>query len=115
MADFHIVTPEELQAREDKPKGQPGRHRSLERTRIIEAYIAALRDVQPGYGVDVSLAAGEGKRDVRRNLKEVEKALHLAFDFRPIKTPSRMHFRVITPEEAARRPKRGGRPRKTSG
>ncbi len=113
MAEFTIVSPQELQEREHKPKGQPGRHRSPERTRIIEEYKTALREVQPGYGVDVTLAEGEEKRHVRHNLKLAAHELHLALDFRGTRDPARMHFRVLTPEEAARKPKRGGRPRKT--
>ena len=115
MADIHILTPQELQEREHKTKNRVGRQRSPERTRIIKEYKAALRDVQPGYGADVRLAEGEQKRDVRNNLKAAAQELNLIFDFRPIKDTSRLHFRVITPEEAAARPKRGGRPRKTSG
>ncbi len=114
MADIHIVTPEELHEREHQPTGRSGRRRSEERTRIIEAYKATLQDVQPGYGGDVVLEEGEEKRSVRQNLHEAAQELNLALDFRPIRDPMRMHFRVITPEEAAQRPQRGGRPRKTS-
>ena len=115
MADIRIVTPQELQEREHKPKGRIGRQRSPERTRIIEAYKVVLQDVQPGYGGDVILEEGEEKRMVRQNLKAAAADLNLIFDFRPVKDKSRMHFRVITPEEAAAKPKRGGRPRKASG
>ena len=59
MADIRIVTPEELQERENKPKGRAGRQRSPERTRAIEAYKQALQDAQPGYGADVILQEGE--------------------------------------------------------
>ncbi len=114
MADIRIFTPQELQEQEQKSTGRPGRQRSPERTRIIEEYKAALQDVQPGYGGDVVLAEGEEKRTVRLNLKEAAQELNLALDFRPIKNPMRMHFRGITPEEAAQQPRRGGRPRKTS-
>jgi len=112
MAEIHILSPEELKEGDQKPKGRSGRRRSEERTRIIEQYKAQLQDVQPGYGADVTLAEGEDKRTVRQNLKAAAQELNLAFEFRPIKDRSRIHFRVITPEEAARRPKRGGRPRK---
>jgi len=114
MADIRIVTPEELQER-NKPKGRPGRQRSPERTRIIEAYKAALEDVQPGYGADVLLEEGEDKRTVRQNLKAAADELNLIFDFRPVKDATRIHFRVITPEEHAAKPRRGGRARTTSG
>jgi hypothetical protein len=108
MADIHILTPEELQQREQKPAGRTGRRRSEERTRFIEAYKAALQNVQSGFGGDVVLAEGEQKRVVRNNLKEAAKELNLALSFRPIRDPMRMHFRVITPEEAAQRPQQGG-------
>jgi len=114
MADIRIVTPQELQAREHKPKGRVGRQRSRERTRAIEAYKAVLQNVQPGYEADVMLAEGEEKRKVRQNLKAAAQDLNLTFDFRPVKDTARLHFRVITPEEAAARPQRKGRPRKTS-
>ena len=113
MADIRIVTPAELQERENKPKGRAGRQRSPERTRAIEGYKAVLQDVQPGYGADVILEEGEDKRQVRQNLKAAAQDLNLAFDFRPIKDRSRIHFRVITPEEKAAKSKRAGRPRTT--
>ncbi len=115
MADIRIVTPQELHERAHKPKGRVGRQRSPERTAAIEAYKAALQDVQPGYGVDVMLEEGEEKRKVRQNLKAAAQDLNLRLDFHPVKDTARMHFRVITPEEKAAKPKRGGRPRKTSG
>ncbi len=115
MADIRIVTPQELHEREHKPKGRAGRQRSPERTRVIEAYKAVLQDVQPGYGADVILEEGEDKRKVRQDLKAAADELNLIFEFRPIyKDTARMHFRVITPEEKAAKPKRGGRPRTTS-
>lgn len=83
MAEIQILSPQELQEREQKQKGRPGRQRSAERTRIIEEYAA--------------------------------QELNLVLDFRPIKNPSRLHFRVITPEAAAHKPRRGGRPRKSAG
>ena len=91
-----------------------GRRRSPERTRIIEAYKAALQDAQPGYGADVHLEEGDDKRTVRQNLKAAAEELNVALDFRPIRDPNRIHFRVITPEEQAARPKCGGRLRWTA-
>ena len=114
MAHITMLTPEQLAARE-RPKGtgRIGRQRSPERTRIIEAYKAALQEAHPGYGADVRLEAGDDKRTVRQNLKAAAEELHLALDFRPIRDPNRIHLRVMTPEERAARPKRGGgRPRK---
>ena len=52
------------------------------------------------------------KRLVRQNLKAAAEELGITLDFRPIKDKSRMHVRVITPEEKAAQPPRGGRPRK---
>ncbi len=49
---------------------------------------------------------------VRQNLNAAAQELNVALDFRPIKDKSRIHFRFITPEDKAARPKRGGRPRK---
>jgi hypothetical protein len=112
MAEIHILTPQQLQEREQKPRGRSGRRRSEERTRIIEEYKAHLGDVEPGYGGDVLLTEGEEKRTVRQNLKIAAQELGIALDFRPIKDKSRIHFRVITQDEAAKRPRRGGRPRK---
>jgi hypothetical protein len=112
MAEIQILTPQQLEEREHKPKGRSGRRRSEERTRIIEEYKAALRSVEPGFGGDVHLGEAEEKRTVRQNLKTAAQELNLALEFRPIKDKSRIHFRVITPEQAAARPKRGGRPRK---
>ncbi|HSH83354.1 MAG TPA: hypothetical protein VLA19_32885 [Herpetosiphonaceae bacterium] len=48
---------------------------------------------------------------MRENLKAAAQELTLALDFRPIADPSRLHFRVITVEEQAAKPGRGGRPR----
>ncbi len=70
------------------------------------------RDATPGYGVDVTLSETEDKRLIRQNLKAAAEELGIALDFRPIKDKSRMHVRVITPEEKAAQPPRGGRPRK---
>jgi hypothetical protein len=114
MAAIHILTPQDLQAREQKPKGRSGRARSEARTRTIEAYKAALQNVQPGFGGDVVLE-GEQKRIVRQDLQEAAKELNLALSFRPIRDPRRLHFRVITREEAAKRPRSGGRPRRQEG
>ena len=114
MAEIRILSPDELAAREQKPKGRnrSGRRRSEERTRIIEEFKAQMRDAQPGYGGDVLLAEGEDKRMVRQNLKAAADELNQALEFRPIKDKTRIHFRVITPEEKAAKPRRGGRPRK---
>ncbi len=110
MASIRIFTPQELHEREQKPKGRSGRVRSEARSRTIEVYKAALQNVQPGFGGDVVLE-GEQKRIVRQDLQEAAKELNLALVFRPIRDPRRMEFRVITREEAAQRPRRGGRPR----
>ena len=116
MAELVMLTPAQVAEREQpKGPGRVGRRRSAERTRIIEEYKAALQDAQPGYGADVLLAEGEDKRTVRHNLKAAADELGQIFDFRPIKDRSRIHFRVITPEEQAARPKRGGRPRQSAG
>jgi hypothetical protein len=112
MAEIRILTPEQLEEREQKPKGRSGRRRSDERTRIIEEYKEQLRDVKPGYGGDVQMEENEEKRTVRQNLKTAAQELEIALEFRPIKDKSKIHFRVITNEEAKAKPKRGGRPRK---
>ena len=52
------------------------------------------------------------KRLVRQNLKAAADELGIALDFRPIKDTSRMHVRIISPEEKAALPPRGGRPKK---
>ncbi len=113
MAEITLLTPVQL-AERDQPTGpgRSGRRRSAERTRIIGEYKAAMQDAGPGYGADVLLGAGEEKRVVRLNLKAAADELNLALEFRPIKDSTRMHFRFITPEAQAARPKRGGRPRK---
>ena len=56
-------------------------------------------------------------RDVKSNparrLRPAQlRRMNQALEFRPIKDKTRIHFRVITPEEKAAKPKRGGRPRK---
>ena len=115
MAEITLLTPEQIAEREQKPNGhgRSGRRRSPARTRIIEAYKAIMAEGQPGYGADVFLAADEDKRVVRQNLKAAAQELNVALDFRPIKDPRRIHFRFVTLEEQAARPKRGGgRPRK---
>jgi hypothetical protein len=114
MAELRMLSPQEIAEREQKPKGRnrSGRRRSEERTRIIEEYKAIMRDAQPGFGGDVLLEPGEEKRMVRQNLKAAADELNQALEFRPIKDRSRIHFRVITQEEKAAKPKRGGRPRK---
>ncbi len=114
MAEITLLTPEQVAEREQKPKGQgrSGRRRSPARTRIIEAYKAVMAEGQPGYGADVLLAEDEDKRVVRQNLKAASDELNVALEFRPIKDKRLMHFRFITAEERAEKPKRGGRPRK---
>jgi hypothetical protein len=114
MPSFQILSPEQLAERDTKPKGRSGRRRNPERTRVIEEYKEQLQNVEPGYGVEVSLGEEEDKRIVRQNLKVAAQELGVAFEFRPIKDKSRIHFRVLTTEEAATRPKRGGRPRKNA-
>ena len=113
MAKLNIVTPEELVAREQKPpRGRTGRRRSPQRTRMIEGFKAELANATPGYGGDVLLGEDEDKRLVRQNLKAAADELGIALAFRPIRVKHRIHFRVITQEEKAARPPRGGRPRK---
>ena len=114
MAELTILTPEQIAERQKpKGKGRSGRRRSEERTRIIEEYKAALQNAQPGYGADVFLGEGEVKRLVRQNLKAAAAEQNLGVEFRPMKDPSRIHMRFISPEEQAAKPKgRGGRPRK---
>ncbi len=46
-----------------------GRKCSPARTRIIETYKAAMREAEPGYGADVTLAPDEDKRLVLRWLR----------------------------------------------
>ncbi len=114
MAELRLFTPSELAEREQKPKGRSrsGRRRSEERTRIIEEFKAAMRNAEPGFGADVILSEGEDKRVVRQNLKSAAEELNKALEFRPIKDRTRIHFRIITLEEKAKKPPRGGRPRK---
>jgi hypothetical protein len=114
MATIIILTPEQLAERERKPAGSTrlGRRRSPARTAIIESYKTVLQEAEPGFGGEMHLADGEDKRLVRQNLKAAANELNLALDFRPVKNPTRIYFRVITPEEYAARPRRGGRPRK---
>jgi hypothetical protein len=114
MAELRLLTPTELAEREQKPKGRSrsGRRRSEERTRIIEEFKAAMRYAELGYGAFVLLSEGVDKRIVRQNLKAAADELNKALEFRPIKDRTRIHFRIITPEEKAAKPRRGGRPRK---
>jgi hypothetical protein len=114
MATITVFTCEQIAERETKPAGgvRPGRRRSPERTQIIEAFKGVLEQAEPGYGADVTLSEGEDKRIVRQNLKAAAEELGQVLDFRPIKDKSRIHFRVITPEEKAAKPRRSGRPRK---
>ena len=113
MATLNILTPEELANREQKPeRRRTGRKRSAERTRIIEEFKSALQSAKLGYGADVLLSEDEDKRLVRQNLKAAADELDIALDFKPIKDRGRIHFRVITLEEKAAKPPRGGRLRK---
>ncbi len=115
MASIVILTPEVLQLRDQKSSGtgRSGRRRSPERLRLIEEYKGILSGTEPGYGADVALEENEDKRIVRQNLAAAAEDLGIALDFRPIKDKTRIHFRVITVEEKAARPRRGGgRPRK---
>ena len=111
MAQLHHLTPAELAARAQQ-QGPRRRGRRPERTRLLEAFKTVLQQAEPGYGGEVVLAAGENKRVVRPLLKVAAAALGYALDFRPTKDPTRIYFRVITPEERAAHPKPGGRPRK---
>ena len=114
MAELRLLTPTELTARAQPRQrpGQPGRPRSPERTRLLEALKAVLQQAEPGYGGEVVLAAGETKRTVRLQLQAAAAELGLVLAFRPIKDPHRMHFRVQTPEERAAHPRPGSRLRK---
>lgn len=71
MAGVQLLTPEELQAAEQKPigRGRSGRCRSPERQEIINQFKQPLEGAGPGCGGDVTLGDGEGKRVVRMNLK----------------------------------------------
>jgi len=113
MAKLTLLTPEEVTAREEKPKKpRIGRQRSPERLRMLEEYRLALQGAQPGYSGDVVLAEGENKRVVRLLINEAAESLGLALSYRPRRDANLMRFDVITHEEKAARPKRGGRPRK---
>ena len=79
---------------------------------MIEGFKTELAHATPGYGGDVLLGEDEDKRLVRQNLKAAADELGIALAFRPIRDKNRIHFRVITQEEKAARPPRGGRPRK---
>ncbi len=105
---------EQTVTREQKPKGVGrGRRRSLKRLRIIEGFKEVLQQAKSGYGADVLLSEDEDKRTVRTNLKDAAGELGLALEFHPFKDKHRMHFRVMTLEEKAARPYRGGgRPKK---
>ena len=106
------MTPAELAAQEQAQRPGWSERSSPERTRLLEAFKAGLQQVEPGYGGEVVLAAGENKRLVRQLLKVATAAVGYALDFRPTKDPTRIYFRVITQEERAAHPKPGGRPRK---
>src|SRR5919199_6716893 len=111
MAEITLLMPEQLAERQ-KPqgKGRSDRRRSPERTRMIEQYKAALQHVQPGYGAEVFLAAGEEKRFVRQNLKAAAAEQNIGVEFHPVKDPSRIQMRFITLEEQAAPPRRPGGP-----
>lgn len=115
MAKIQILAPEDIQARDAKPQrgiGR-GRRRNPEREAIITSYKALLEPTTPGYGGDVTLEAEDDKRIVQQNLRLAADELGLILTFRPIKDKQRIHFRIITPEQKAAQPKRGGgRPRK---
>src|SRR3954454_20137432 len=93
MATLQMVTPQELEARAKKT-GRKGRQRSAQRTTSIESFKTQLEGAEPGYGGDVLLTDDEEKRFVRQNLKAAADEMGFALDFRPIKKPNRMHFRV---------------------
>ncbi len=116
MATLNILTPEELAHRDQKSRSKGvgrGRRRSLKRSRIIEGFKEVLQQAKSGYGADVLLSEDEDKRTVRTNLKDAAGELGLALEFHPFKDKHRMHFRVMTLEEKAARPYRGGgRPKK---
>src|SRR3954465_8803470 len=99
MARLEIVTPEQLEARNAKLGKRLGRRRSAQRTTSIESFKTQLEGAEPGYGGDVLLSSDENKRIVRQNLKAAADEMGFALDFRPIKTPDKMHFRVISLEE----------------
>src|SRR6476660_2214005 len=107
MAKLQLLTPEELESR-GKKTGRLGRRRSAERTTSIESFKTQLEGAEPGYGGDVHLTGDENKRSVRQNLKAAADEMGIALDFRPNKKPDQMHFRVISLEEKAARPKRRG-------
>ncbi len=116
MATLNILTSEELAHRDQKSRSKGvgrGRRRSLKRSRIIEGFKEVLQQAKSGYGADVLLGEDEHKRTVRTNLKDAASELGLALEFHPFKDKHRMHFRVMTLEEKAARPYRGGgRPKK---
>ena len=60
---------------------------------------------------DVTFEPGEDKRVVWQDLKVAAAEIGRALEFRRIKDPSRLHFQIVTPEEYAAKPRRGGRPR----
>ena len=83
VAAITLLTPDQLAERsKPKGKGRTGRHRSPERTQVIEAYKAMMQEAQPGFGADVFLTTDETKRLVRQNLKSAAAELNLAPDHR---------------------------------
>ena len=112
MASITLLSRDDLDARDNKPKGRSGRKRSPERTAAIDAFKAILREAEVGGAGEVSLEDGEDKRLVRQNLKIAGDELGLHLDVRPIKDPTRIRFLIITEEQQAAKPKRPGRPKK---
>ena len=112
VAALNILTPEELAERSKRSKsagGRRGRRRSEDTVRSIEAYKAKLLPAELGDSADVELEPGETKARVREHLKLAAAELDRALEFRQIKDPTRLHFRLVTPEECAARPKGGRR------
>ncbi len=112
MATIHTFSAEEFEERIRKGKAETGRRRSEARTRMIEEYKRALETLEPGAGGEVVLDEGEVKRVERLNLKEAAEELEKALKFYPVRDEKLLTFQVITPEERAAQPRRGGRPRR---
>lgn len=107
MASIQILTPEIIAERTAKPQGPKGRRRSAERDALIDGYKRVLAPLEPGYGGDVFLEDGDDKWHVRQNLHAAATEVGLILEFRQIRDKERIHFRVITPEQKAAKPKRG--------
>ncbi len=115
MPTINTVTADELAQRgkqPTRPGGRRGRRRSDATLRSIEACKAGLLAVELGASADVNLEPGETKAQVREHLKLAAAELDRALEFRQVKDPTRLHFRLVTPEEYAAKPK-GGRRSKT--